>query len=403
MIQKNIDFDTATRMMSALDADPKETLVPLEHALGRILSKDFRASFPMPPFDKSPFDGFAVSSSDLPNTFPIAFTVAAGDQQVPDLIAGNAVRIFTGAPVPRGADVIIKQEDTIYTSEQVTVPSSFPPGTNIIRRGETFAPGQLLIQRGQTLSASLLGVLASQGIASVPVFERPKVSIISTGSELAAPGDPCSPYGIYNSSYYTIRGYLEKMGFYVSPIQIVPDDPEIIASAVREKMDSDADLVITTGGASVGDYDFALQTAETIGADILFWKVRMKPGGALLASQKGNKVLLGLSGNPAAAVMCLLTITQPYLRKLTGSCAGNQELRMPLYRDMPKTSSAARMLRGHMRLDGNLAFFEENSGQRNGDILSFHNTELIAVIPANSPPLHAEETVRVIQLSNDLM
>lgn len=403
MMQKNIDLDTAIAIMSGLEACPKITTIPLENALDRILAEDQYATFPMPPFDKSPFDGFAFRAEDLPGTFPVTGMIAAGDQDVPVIAPGTAIRIFTGAPVPIGADVILKQEDTSYSQDQVTVHTSIPAGTNVIRKGETCLPGQLLARKGETLSPSLLGVLASQGIAEVPVFCKPKAVIVSTGSEVVSPGTPRPDYSIYNSSYYILRGYLERMGFEVAPDQIVPDDAGAISSTVRNHMESDADLVITTGGASVGDFDFAVQTAKDIGADILFWKIRMKPGGALVVSKKGEKVLLGLSGNPAAAVMCLLAVIQPYLRKLTGSETNNRELKLPLYRDMPKTSSAARMLRGHMRIDGAQVSFEENNGQRNADIQSFHEADLIAVIPGNSDTLSTGDPVRVIQLPKDLI
>lgn len=193
------------------------------------------------------------------------------------------------------------------------------------------------------------------------------------------------------------------MGFYVEPGQIIPDDAQQIAAAVRKYMDSDIDLVISTGGASVGDYDYALATAKSIGAEILFWKVHMKPGGALLVSKRENKLLLGLSGNPAAALMSVLTVLQPYFRKLTGSAYRNIELNMPILRDMPKVSSAARMLRGHMTIIDGKASFEEHDGQRNGNLNSFADCSLIGVIPGKSGPLTAGDSIHVIQLPKDLI
>lgn len=402
-MRKSIELDTAMEIMSRLEAQPQREQVPLEQALDRVLAEDIRAAFPMPPFDKSPFDGFALRAEDIPGTLPVAGVVAAGDTHVPVLAAGTAVRIFTGAPIPPGADVVLKQEDTEYTQSHVTVHQPAEPNTNVIKAGEDFEAGEVLARAGEKISAAMLGVFASQGLGVLPVFRRPRAVILSTGSELSAPGTPRPDYGIYNSSYYALQGYLEKMGFEVAPAQIIPDDAASISRMVTKYMDSDADLVITTGGASVGDYDYALSTAQTIGAEILFWKVQMKPGGALLVSQKGNRVLLGLSGNPAAALMCVLTVVQPYLRKLTGGNQGNQELRLPIYRDMPKTSSATRLLRGHMVLEGDRVFFQENAGQRNGNIASFGNCSLIGVIPGHSAPVRAGELIRVFRLPEDLL
>ena len=399
---KSIELDTAIEIMSHLEAHPQEESVPLENALGRILAQDIRASFPMPPFNKSPFDGFAMRAQDVPGTLPIAAVIAAGETEIHPLKPGTAVRIFTGAPVPEGADLVVKQENTVYDERTVTVQKSYAPGTNVILAGEDYEAGTVLARKGDKIAASQLGVLASQGLAVLPVYVRPKVVILSTGSELSAPGTPRPDWGIYNSSYYTLRGYLETMGFAVAPPRIIPDDLDSISDAVRTNMASDAALVITTGGASVGDYDYALSTARSVGAEVLFWKVHMKPGGALLVSRKEDKVLLGLSGNPAAALMCILTVVQPYLRKLTGSSIQVQELELPIYQDMPKVSRGTRMLRGHLHIEEHEAFFEENTGRGNGNISSFENCSLIGVIPGKSGPVAAGETIRVFQMPEDL-
>ena len=400
---KSIELDTAIEIMSSLTACPQVEMVPLEQALGHILAEDIRAEFPMPPFDKSPFDGFALRAADMPGTLPVTAVLAAGETNVAPLQPGTAVRIFTGAPVPERADVVVKQEDVVYTETEATFSMAMASGTNVIRAGEDYPSGALLARRGDKITPSRWGVLASQGFSRLPVYKRPKAVILSTGSELSAPGMTRPTYGIYNSSYYTLRGYLEAMGFQVTPDRILPDDAEMISDAVKENMETDADLVITTGGASVGDYDFALTTAKNIGAEILFWKVHMKPGGALLVSRKGEKVLLGLSGNPAAALMCLLTAVQPFLRKLTGSTLGNQELRLPIYRDMPKSSSGTRMLRGHLHIEGGKAYFEENEGRKNGNIASFNGCSLIGVIPGGTGPVAAGEEIRVFRLPDDLV
>ena len=399
---KSIELDAAIDIMGRLDAEPDRELVPLEKAMGRILAEDIHAVFPMPPFDKSPFDGFAMNAGDVPGTLPIAGVIAAGETYIEPLKPGSAVRIFTGAPVPPGADLVVKQENTDFDAGFVTVRDCYAAGTNVIRAGEDYGAGTLLAGKGDKIGPSQLGVFASQGISQLPVFVRPKVVILSTGSELAAPGAPRPQWGIYNSSYYTLRGYLEAMGFDVAPAQIIADDAQSISEAVQGHMDSDADLVITTGGASVGDYDFALSTAQAVGAEVLFWKVHMKPGGALLVSRKGKKVLLGLSGNPAAAVMCILTVVQPYLRKLTGSNVQVLELELPIYQAMPKTSRGTRMLRGHLHIEDGKAYFAEHSGRGNGNIASFGHCSLIGVIPGGTGPVREGDTIRVFQMPDDL-
>lgn len=262
---KSIEWEAAVEQMSRLTATPKTRTVPLEEAAGRILAETVCARFAMPPFPKSPFDGFAVNAGTLPGTFPISAVIPAGEKTMPTLHPGTAARIFTGAPVPVGADVVFKQEDTEYDSQTVRIQKTLPAGSNVIPVGEDYPSGTVLASAGDRLTPSQLGLIASQGLGEVTVYRRPRVVILSTGSELSAPGTGRSDCGIYNSSYYTLRGYLEAMGFSVAPPRIVPDDLEQIQGAIREALDSDAELLITTGGASVGDYDYALKSAQTLG------------------------------------------------------------------------------------------------------------------------------------------
>ena len=406
MMQKHIELEAAIAMMQTLQVSPEVEVISLEQAVDRVLAQDIYAAFPMPSFDKSPFDGFAFCASDVPGTLEITNTIAAGAETLPVFHRGTAVRIFTGAPVPKGADVILKFEDTVFDKNSVTIETAVKAGTNVIRAGEDYASGSLLLKKGQRLTPPRLGVIASQGMDQIAVFKKPNVTILDTGTELCALGKAKKPYEIYNSSYYALRGYLQRMGFEVNSPEILSDDPEAILQAVQAQMNSCADLVITTGGASVGDYDYALSTAERIGAEILFWKVNIKPGGALLVSKKTgkkqDKLFLGLSGNPAAAIMGLLLVLQPYLRAMTGETTGNQRLRLPIFQDMPKTSSATRLLRGHLRIAEGLVYFEENLGRGNGNMTSFQNCSLIAAIPGHFGPIKAGTMVEVFQLPEDL-
>ena len=390
---KKVDYKDAREMLQVQRAVPKTETVGLCDAQGRIIAEDVTASLSIPPFDKSPFDGFAFRLSDVPGTLPLAGELPAGVSELPFLKENTACRIYTGAPVPPGADGVIKFEDCSCDGRQVTIGAFDPSNPNIIRKGENIAEGELLVPRGIMLGPAHLGVLASQGIASVLVYRRPKALIINTGTELSEPGQPRRPYGIYNSSFYAISSYLKRMGFCVEHGGTLRDDPELIASAVDAGLASDADIVMTTGGASVGDYDYALRAAEASGCSVLFWKVNMKPGGALLAAERDGKVYAGLSGNPAAAVMSILFVLQPYLRRLAGECAEQRFVQAVLEKDMPKTGSAARMLRGHaLYRDGQL-YFSEHEGRGNGDMASFINCDLIGIVPPGSPALKAGDII----------
>lgn len=401
-MRKMIPWKEAMALLADLPVTPRVETVPLEAALGRVLAEDVCAAFPMPPFPKSPFDGFALDAAHAPGTLPVSQVIPAGARERPVLTEGTAARIFTGAPVPLGANVVVRQEDTSYDSHHVTLPTPLTPHTNILGVGEDYPAGAKLAAKGHKLTPAQLGLLASQGLAAVAVYRRPRAAILSTGSELFAPGTDRAPCGIYNSSYYTLRGYLEAMGFSVAPPRLVPDELETIAGEIQAALDSEADLVLTTGGASVGDYDFALESTRRLGARVLFWKVGMKPGAALLVSQVGDKGLIGLSGNPAAALMSVLTVLQPYLRHLTGQSWQPEKMELPLLNPMPKTAPVTRALRGHLRLVEGKAYFEENDGRGNGNLRSFGGCSMIALIPPDSGPLEAGQPVTVLPLPEDL-
>lgn len=371
----------AADLLLSLDVHRETEAVSLYSALGRVCAETLTAAFSVPPFRKSPFDGYAIRSADSPGWLHVSRTVAAGGAADFTLGSGEAVRIFTGSPVPESADAVIKQEDVSDAGEFITVPERLTPGTNVIGVGEDYLRGAELIKAGTVLDYAQLGVLASQGYGSIPVYKRPRVSLISTGSELVEPGAKRGTYTIYNSSAAAICGWLRAQGLEAEYKGIVRDDRAAIEAKVRECLTC-SDVVITTGGASVGDYDFALDTAKAVGAESLFWKVNMKPGGAILASVKDGKLLLSLSGNPAAALMGLIVVARPYLKKLCGqSDTAPKYIRLPLKDALPKTSSVIRLLRGHLEIVDGAAMFCEHRGRGNGNLSSFEDCNLIGFIP----------------------
>ena len=399
---KKIEYTQAREILLSQPVFRSAEQVGLEKALDRVLAEDLCAPMPVPNFDKSPFDGFAFRACDVPGTLEIAGESSDGTGELPPLRPKTAVRIFTGAPVPEGADAVIKAEDATVSYGKVMIDRRFAPGTNIIRTGETIQAGSLLLEEGRRLSPANLGMLASVGIARVPVYKKPRVFLANTGSELVNPGTPCPKYGIYNSSYYSLSAVLRRMRLEVTTTDILIDDREQIERTVGEAMESDADIVMTTGGASIGDYDFALRTAKRIGAETLFWKVNIKPGGALLAAAKNGKLYLALSGNPAAALMSLLVVIQPFLRKLTGAKSCLEELYLPMKKGFGKTSSDGRLLCGHLLLEDGKAFFVHHEGQSNNNLGAFAGCELIGLIPANAGPLPAGNVIQVLRLPSDL-
>lgn len=404
-MQKGIAPDSARDMLLALPLDiPCET-VQLFDAMERVLAEDIHARLASPPFDRSPYDGYAFrgedtsgASKDKPVTLRVTEEIPAGTMPTVEVTSGTAAKILTGAPIPPGANATIKYEQTEFTADEVKLFAPVAPNTDIVYAGEDVMPGTVLAQRGDVVTAPLLGVMASQGIAQVRVFRRPVVSIVTTGSELVEVGSPCDGAKIYNSNVYTLHGYLSKFGVQTRNGGTCVDEPDEIASRISGELEH-ADMVITTGGASVGDYDWALTAAERIGAEILFWKTAMKPGGAVMAATHGGKVILSLSGNPGAAVLGLLRIGLPYIRRLCGRAdIMPEEITVTLKKPVKKASPRMRMLRGRLEICDGKAVFNESDGQGNGSVSSLVGCDLLGEVPPGSPPLPAGAEIKAYRV-----
>ena len=367
--------------------------VSLSALSGRVLAEELRARVPVPPFDRSPYDGYALIAADTvgasretPVTLRLTEEIPAGTAPTVPITPGFAAKILTGAPVPPGADVTVKYEETEFTDESVTFFAPLRPG-DVVKAGEDVQAGALLAPAGTELSPAHVGMLAGQGIPEAAVYRRPRVAVLSTGSELAQPGEPLGPAQIYNSNVYTLSAYLQGQGCEAESLGAVPDDPDAIAAVIGGALER-ADMVITTGGASVGDYDWAVRVFERMGAEILFWKAAFKPGGSLAAATVGGKLILSLSGNPGAAVIGLLRLGLPVLRKLRGLTELLDEpIEVVLKGPYKKGSPQRRLLRGRLLIEEGRAFFVPNDGQGNGVVSSLLNCDLLADIPAGTPPL----------------
>ncbi len=388
--------DDAQALLLSRASAPEPETVTLEEAAGRVLAADVRVTVPMPPFDRSPFDGYAfraadsVSASlDRPVTLRVTEEIPAGVMPRRAVVPGTACRIMTGAPVPAGADTIVKYEETEFTDAEVKIFAPALPGRNIIRRGEDAAAGALLAAAGAFIEPFHLGVFASQGLEKVSVYRRRRAAVLSTGTELAEAGAPLAPGQIYNNSGMFLSAWLRAQGYEARTMGVVPDDPERIAALFSAAL-TENDLVVSTGGASVGDYDCTLDACRRAGAEPLFWKLAMKPGGAMLAAEKDGKLILGLSGNPGAATLGLLRVALPFLRAFTGRRdVYPEKLRLKLREALNKASPKIRLLRGTLLVEDGEAWFSLRGGQGGGDVSALPGCELLGEIPAGSPPLPA--------------
>ncbi|HRD74591.1 MAG TPA: molybdopterin molybdotransferase MoeA, partial [Hyphomicrobiaceae bacterium] len=294
-------------------------VVRLEQARGRVLAETLAARLTQPPFDASAMDGFAVRASDvrkLPVRLAILGEAAAGHPFGGHVGPGEAVRIFTGAPVPDGADAIVIQENATIAGSTVTVTEGVPEAANIRRRGYDFAAGSPLVSAGRRLGPRELALIAAMGHGSVPVFRRPRVAVLSTGDELVLPGETPGPGQIVASNHLGVAGLAEQAGAEVRFLGIAKDNATSIEHHVAEA--SDADILVTIGGASVGDHDLVAPVLERRGLKLDFWKIAMRPGKPLMFGRLGDIRMLGLPGNPVSALICSRVFLVPLIRALQG-------------------------------------------------------------------------------------
>jgi len=308
---------------------------PLDSALGRYLAEDVHADRDLPPTDRSAMDGFAVRSSDIarcPCELTLSGEVAAGSALCPAVEPGACVRILTGGVVPPGADTVVMVEDTKEKDGSVTFLKSQSPRVNIRFQGEEIRKGKAVLSRGAVLNPAQIGLCASVGKVDVDVFRSPKVLILCTGSELLPASSDVLAHQLRDSNGPALRGALKISGFNEFDHHIVPDDPERLADRITQGV-GEYDVIIITGGVSVGKYDYAPEAVRKAGAVIRYHGVAMKPGKPqLYATLDGNRHIFGLPGNPLSVMTGFYEFTLPALRRLSGapidSC--RPALRLPL-------------------------------------------------------------------------
>ena len=292
--------------------------LPLPQALGRILASDIASPLAVPPFDNSAMDGYAVRLADLAAGIPLimAGKAFAGQPYQGEWPAGHCVRIMTGAPVPEGTDAVVMQEETQADGDRITFLAQPEPGQNIRRAGSDIGKGACVLQAGTRLTPREMPLLASLGIATVPVRRPLKVAIFSTGDELKPVGTPLAHGDIYDSNRYGVRAMLARLGCDCLDLGIIPDDPAQLRAAFI-RADEEADVLITTGGVSVGEADFTKQLLDELG-EIGFWKLAIKPGKPFAFGRLPRAWFFGLPGNPVSAMVTFDQLVQPALAKLAG-------------------------------------------------------------------------------------
>ncbi|MDH5648690.1 MAG: molybdopterin molybdotransferase MoeA [Gammaproteobacteria bacterium] len=297
----------------------KTEKIRIEHALGRTLAESLVSSINVPPWDNSAMDGYAVRVADLhlegSTSLPISQRIPAGTIGLP-LQPGTAARIFTGAPVPEHADTVIMQEHCQQTGETVLINKPAPAGNNIRRAGDDIAIGDTVLTTGTKMRPQEMGLAASVGAAEISVYRKLRVAIFSTGDELALPGEAAKAGQIYNSNRYTLTGLLQALGMDIIDLGTIADDLAVTRKTL-ESAALQADIVMTTGGVSVGEEDYVKAAIEQLGA-VEMWRIAMKPGKPLAYGHVNHIPFIGLPGNPVSVFVTFCLFARPYLLKTQG-------------------------------------------------------------------------------------
>jgi len=313
--------DEARRLLAeTITPVTRSEAVPLHAALGRILAEDIVSPVNIPPAPNSAVDGYAVFHADLDpdndTRLPVVGRVTAGQMDLPEARRGTAIRIFTGARLPDGPDTVMMQEDCEQDGDQVVIRPGIKKGSNARKAGEDVAEGDVVLPRGQKLRPQDVGQAAAVGRREVLVSTRLKVGLFSTGDELREPGSDLAPGAIYDSNRYTIHALLTGLGCEVDDLGILPDRLDVVRKALEEA-EGKHDLLVTSGGVSVGEEDHVKDAVEALGK-LHLWRLAVKPGRPIALGQVGPVPFVGLPGNPVAVVVTFLTIVRPLILRLMG-------------------------------------------------------------------------------------
>ena len=398
-------------MLAAVRALPGEH-VALESSLGRVLAEDVRSSVFLPPFDNASMDGYAVHADDVraatrqrPVSLTVIGTIAAGSPRTRAIARGEAARIMTGAPVPRGADSVVRVEDTDANAEVVTIVDGRDAARNIRRRGEDVRGGSVVMRAGAVIGAAHVGVLASVGYSQPLVHRKPRVAILATGDEIV----PLDRFDevvdgnrIVSSNSYSLAAAVRAAGGEPVPLGIAPDDPTELAGHLRGAVG--CDLILTSGGVSVGDFDYTRTVIAALGGELSLWRVKMRPGAPLGFGTLFGAPWLGLPGNPVSALVTFELFGRPLLRMLAGHARPHRRT-IAVQTGEPITLGAplTHFLRVVLEDDGGqLPTVRLTGAQSSGMLTSMSSAEALLVVPPDALEVPAGTVLRALPLDGDL-
>lgn len=383
--------------------------VSLLDALGRVLAEDIYARRSLPPIDNSAMDGFAIrsedtfgASKDSPVLLKVAGDIPAGILPRKELRQGEAMRIMTGAPLPAGADAVVRKEEVEERGEEIAIKAPVSPGADIRSAGEDVRAGSLVIPRGVLVRPAEIAMCAALGRSFLSVIRRPLVTIVSTGSELSEIDGEVSPEKIVNSNGYALAASVKACGAAAVLLGIVPDDRDALRQAFLEA--ARGDVIVSSGGVSVGDYDLVKDIMQEVGNEMKFWRVAMRPGRPLAFGFINGTPLFGLPGNPVSSAVSFEQFVRPAIRKMMG----HQRLFRPTARavleeNIEKSTELRYFIRGILREEGGKYFVKRTGEQGSGIIASLVAANVLIILPEGKDVVKKGEEVEVQALTDDFI
>jgi molybdopterin molybdotransferase len=372
--------------------------LPLQEAKGRVLAESARALVDLPPFPSSAMDGFAVRAVDTPGRLPVTFRISAGSPAPGELGPGEAMGIATGGVVPEGADAVIPFEYVVDHDNEVEIGDPVPAGDNVRPRGLDIRAHEVVVEAGTRLGPAQLGALAAAGVAEVACAVRPRAAVLTTGTELRAPGEPLGPGEVYEANGLILAAQLESAGAETERLAAVADDEDVHREAIARGLESD--VLVTSGGVSVGPHDLVRRVEAALGVEEVFWRVAVKPGKPVSFGVRGSTLVFGLPGNPVSSLVGFELFVRPAVLALQGMAD-------PLPRFEPGRLAAAlkrnaardQLVRARQRLgdDGGVAL-EPLAGQESHMIVRAAVADALVLLPRGDGELAAGSPVRYLRL-----
>ena len=405
LFEKLIEYPDAERLVLENTRRLPRAMASLEEARGLALAEDLRARFDSPPFDNSAVDGYAVRSEDAGEpgrSFRVIDEAPAGRPSARSVGEGEAIKIFTGGVIPEGSDAVVMVENTSGWGEEFELKKAASPGQNVRERGEDVREGDVILKRGTEIGAPEVALAATQGYGDLPVYRRPKIVVLSTGTELVEPGTrELAPGEIYDSNSFAVIAQAHEAGAEARRLYAASDDAGVLREAVKEALES-ADVVVTSGGVSVGEKDLVKGTMLDLGVEQVFWGVKFKPGKPLFFGVREDVRLFGLPGNPVSAMVCFELFVRPALMAMMGR-EDKERPRVSVYFEEDIKNQFGRMHAMRVTLvrteKGYLA--RSVGAQGSGLVSSLTKADALALIGPESGGVRAGETVEAIVLREE--